>query len=509
VIPLFDSLQVATPEKGLTAKVPRNAPDSSTEGGVGTAFSDILDSHGTTLMTDADKAADPTTGTEGGNVLLSDGKALPPTPTVPAAPVMPVFDLLHGAESADIAATTAATADVPPDVLLPLGTQDSLTIGSGLLVAGEALSSTVAAVGQGVTELAGTELNLLGINGATVTAPAASAVDESDKGVEKILSALKGALVPAAPSMDDSDKAVEVILPAIQGATASVAPVVDNSASVGQAAEVVLPVTSELGDHAKKLIDRSGLSQASASAPNNTPEKVSNYQSNVVSPAEPLTVKPEQAMRVEPRAGDKLNMLAETASLAKADGRVERIEAQVGQSSNAQDFNQYRVLPGAQSTLLTEGLNRTAGQNFATAPSFASPVSQAGWGHEFVGRMNLMVKNGVQEMKLQLKPAEMGLLEIKLSTEGDQAKVIFNVHNAAARDAIDLAMPRLRDMLEQSGLQLAHSEVNDQSSQQNQGNAPDHLAALSSGSGVENDFTEGSPLDIAVRMADSQIDYYI
>ena len=72
------------------------------------------------------------------------------------------------------------------------------------------------------------------------------------------------------------------------------------------------------------------------------------------------------------------------------------------------------------------------------------------WNSEFAGRLTVMVKNGVQEASLQLHPADLGRLEIQIATDGDQTRVHFLVQNAMAREAIEQAMPRLREMLEQS-----------------------------------------------------------
>jgi flagellar hook-length control protein FliK len=78
---------------------------------------------------------------------------------------------------------------------------------------------------------------------------------------------------------------------------------------------------------------------------------------------------------------------------------------------------------------------------------------------ELTTRMKLLLRDGVREARLQLHPAELGRLQVSVSTDGDQARVSFIADTAAARDAIEQSMPRLRDMLEQNGLQLAQSDV--------------------------------------------------
>ncbi len=78
---------------------------------------------------------------------------------------------------------------------------------------------------------------------------------------------------------------------------------------------------------------------------------------------------------------------------------------------------------------------------------------------EFAGRLQMMVKNGMREANVQLHPAELGRLQLTISTDGDQARIVIVAETAAARDMIEQSMPRLRDMLEQSGLQLAQGDV--------------------------------------------------
>ena len=138
----------------------------------------------------------------------------------------------------------------------------------------------------------------------------------------------------------------------------------------------------------------------------------------------------------------------------------------------------------------------------------STALGDSEWNGELAGRVNLMVKNGVHEAKLQLSPAELGRLEIKISTDGDQAKVLFTVQNAAAREAIEQAMPRLRDMLEQSGLQLGHSEVADQSQPQHRENNVAETHSDPSTGGTDEavqEIVSNTPMSSSNAM----VDYYV
>jgi len=78
---------------------------------------------------------------------------------------------------------------------------------------------------------------------------------------------------------------------------------------------------------------------------------------------------------------------------------------------------------------------------------------------EVTARMKTLLRDGVREARLHLHPAELGRLYVSVVTEGDQARVTFLAETSAARDSIEQSMPRLREMLEQNGLELAQSDV--------------------------------------------------
>lgn len=140
------------------------------------------------------------------------------------------------------------------------------------------------------------------------------------------------------------------------------------------------------------------------------------------------------------------------------------------------------------------------------------PVGHTGWGDELAGKVNLLVRNGVSEARLQLNPAGLGHLAIDIQTDGDKAVVVFHAQHGATRDAIEQAMPRLREMFEQSGLQLAHGSVSDQSQsgQRSGGQASDSLAATGAqgADGQESGLAEASVYLPASAMASALVDYY-
>ena len=73
--------------------------------------------------------------------------------------------------------------------------------------------------------------------------------------------------------------------------------------------------------------------------------------------------------------------------------------------------------------------------------------------------LRVLKTEGGTEARLQLSPIELGRLAITIQTEGEETRVSFVVENSQARSAVESSLPRLRDMLEQSGLSLSDAEV--------------------------------------------------
>jgi hypothetical protein len=80
--------------------------------------------------------------------------------------------------------------------------------------------------------------------------------------------------------------------------------------------------------------------------------------------------------------------------------------------------------------------------------------------------IRVLKSQGGGEAKLNLHPAELGRMSISVSTEGNETRVAFVVETSQARQAVESALPRLRDMLESAGLSLSDSDVSEQGDSQ-------------------------------------------
>lgn len=103
------------------------------------------------------------------------------------------------------------------------------------------------------------------------------------------------------------------------------------------------------------------------------------------------------------------------------------------------------------------------------------------WTQEFGEKVVWLAKNDQQSARININPPELGPVQITLSLNGDQAKIAFSSPHPEVRQAIESAMPQLKEMLSSAGINLGQSNVGANLSQQNPDNPyqtanPKHLA---------------------------------
>ena len=95
-------------------------------------------------------------------------------------------------------------------------------------------------------------------------------------------------------------------------------------------------------------------------------------------------------------------------------------------------------------------------------------LGDPGWQEGLSGRVSMMVNQRIGVATIRMNPPELGPIEVKVNLNHDQASVQFVSTAVQVRDALEQSIPRLREMLEQSGFTLVDSQVSDQSPQQQQ-----------------------------------------
>ncbi|SUD40691.1 flagellar hook-length control protein [Ectopseudomonas mendocina] len=114
---------------------------------------------------------------------------------------------------------------------------------------------------------------------------------------------------------------------------------------------------------------------------------------------------------------------------------------------------------------LTQALNHQAGaaQRLPLVPGQPVAMQQGGWSEAVVDRVMWLSSQNLKSAEIQLDPAELGRLEVRVNLSQDQAQVTFASPNAGVREALEGQMHRLRELFAQQGMNLADANVSDQS----------------------------------------------
>ena len=237
---------------------------------------------------------------------------------------------------------------------------------------------------------------------------------------------------------------------------------------------------------------------------------VASTTSDAMAPSTAVT--PTSEMLLNMSAADGVSLLANGALPADESRLHHNMNANVNGDSLAQQL--AGLSPTSPNALKPE---QSAVMNNAQSPLLLTREQAGEQVHE---RINMMMAKNLKYVDIRLDPPELGKIQIKLSINQDQASVQFTVNNPQTRDIVEQAMPRLREMLQQQGLQLAQSSVQQESCQQFAGHQNNCSAQSQSGqqsstvatTAEGQSMTESDQLDVStavfVTENKDQVDYY-
>lgn len=147
-------------------------------------------------------------------------------------------------------------------------------------------------------------------------------------------------------------------------------------------------------------------------------------------------------------------------------------------------------------------------------------MNQGAWTEGLVNRVMYLSSQNLKSADIQLEPAELGRLDIRVNIATDQAaQITFVSGHAGVRDSLDSQLHRLRELFAQQGLAQPDVNVADQSRGQQQqaqqeasqlsGVAARRGAAAAAEQGGQGELSEASrTAEQQVVIGDSAVDYY-
>jgi flagellar hook-length control protein FliK len=141
---------------------------------------------------------------------------------------------------------------------------------------------------------------------------------------------------------------------------------------------------------------------------------------------------------------------------------MDKVVTKLAQNSNSAMTD--TKLPAAFNSVLNNQVSSTSAVKAEVPVLDIQPsIQNSAWSRVMTSRVIWMAKERVQEASLKLNPAQLGQVEVKLNMQNDQANVSFVTQTAATRDALEQAIPRLRESFAQNGLELTNADVSQQS----------------------------------------------
>ena len=162
------------------------------------------------------------------------------------------------------------------------------------------------------------------------------------------------------------------------------------------------------------------------------------------------------------------------------------------------------------SSELAGKLNST--EKTETLPQFSlrTPISDSRWNNQLADRVRWMNNSKISAAEIQLHPEELGKIEIKIQTIDDQTTVSFISKNQATREMLELSMPRLKELLNNNGLELEHSDISENSFSENNDNS---ASSHASNTEIEMNELNADETDSFIRRAfshsDGVVDRYV
>ncbi|PAU65668.1 hypothetical protein BZL41_05715 [Pseudomonas sp. PIC25] len=114
---------------------------------------------------------------------------------------------------------------------------------------------------------------------------------------------------------------------------------------------------------------------------------------------------------------------------------------------------------------LSQAISQQTGQaqRVPLVPGQPVAMQQGGWSEAVVDRVMWLSSQNLKSAEIQLDPAELGRMEVRIEMNRDQTQVTFASPNAGVREALESQVHRLRELFSQQGMNQLDVNVSDQS----------------------------------------------
>ncbi|TFW27147.1 flagellar hook-length control protein FliK, partial [Massilia arenosa] len=151
---------------------------------------------------------------------------------------------------------------------------------------------------------------------------------------------------------------------------------------------------------------------------------------------------------------------ATTSATPQAEYATERLHIQTPAEQAALHDLQPTLAPAAAQVQAANSLEATQAAAAAGGERLSARVGTNAWENQVGQKIVWMAAGGDQSAELTLNPPDLGPMQVVLSVSNDQASVAFTAAQPEVRAALESALPRLKEMMSESGLSLGNATVN-------------------------------------------------
>jgi len=160
----------------------------------------------------------------------------------------------------------------------------------------------------------------------------------------------------------------------------------------------------------------------------------------------------------------------------------------------------------------TNSFSSTSLQSPLPQPAIAEAFGRPGWSQAMGKQILMMVNQNIGTAEIRLNPAHLGPIEVLIDMSDEQVSVSMSSRHAMVRDAMEHALPKLREMLERNGFSLADADISkhsfaEQREQDNNKGGSNNIAASNIEHSVNADSNHQTIRQTVV--SNSMVDYYI
>ncbi len=133
----------------------------------------------------------------------------------------------------------------------------------------------------------------------------------------------------------------------------------------------------------------------------------------------------------------------------------------VGRFANVAGLTQAEGIPQSSPIANPQALAQPATDRGTMTVSLPmeTPLQSREWKEEFGERVRWLIGQKMQTAELKINPPHLGSVDIRIQVQNDQVSVQFQAAHAMVRDALEDSLPRLREILGNSGLDLVDVDV--------------------------------------------------